>query len=90
MLIYFSEEIILPWAGHYPKFRKKNVLKNCMRKIQPLKLTFYYDNRHISGFPSLLFCSLARKDNIIKHSETRLLLLLISIQMFSKHSQEKS
>lgn len=23
MLIYFSEEIILPWAGHYPKFRKK-------------------------------------------------------------------
>ena len=82
MLIYFSEEIILPWAGHYPKFRKKqkkNALKNCTRKIQPLKLTFYYDNRHISGFPSLLFCSLARKDNIIKHSETRLLLLLISV-----------
>ena len=23
MFIYFSEEIILPWAGHYPKFRKK-------------------------------------------------------------------
>ena len=81
MLIYFSEEIILPWEGQNPKFRKKkkNALKNCTRKIQPLKLTFYYDNRHISGFPSLLFCSLARKDNIIKHSETRLLLLLISI-----------
>ena len=69
MLIYFSEEIILPWAGHYPKFRKK---KKRTQKLHAQDTTskINNDNRHISGFPSLLFCSLARKDNIIKQWNT--------------------
>ena len=75
MLIYFSEEIILPWAGHYPKFRKK---KNALKKLHAQDTTSNINTllrecREQAHFPSLLFCSLVRKDNI-RHSETRLLI----------------
>ena len=61
MLIYFSEEIILPWAGHYPKFRKKkNALKNCTRKITS-KINILLRQQAHFRFPIATFLQLGTK-----------------------------